>query len=325
MPIWQAEMRDAIRDLGELRRALDLPNDPSLGARAAADQFSVFVPRPFLRRMRPASPRDPLLLQVLPTRQEEELRAGFVADPVGDEAAQKAPGLLQKYAGRALLTATGVCAVHCRYCFRRHYPYGEVPRREEAWNPALDVLQADASIHEVILSGGDPLTLTDRRLRVLADRIAAIPHVRRLRIHTRLPVMIPSRVAGELLAWLTGGRLTPIVVIHANHAQEIDNEVGAAIDLLRRAGATLLNQAVLLRDVNDSVEAQCSLSERLVEVGVTPYYLHQLDRVQGAAHFETTERQGRSIIEQMQRRLSGYMVPRYVRETPGESQKSALL
>ncbi|MBX3425719.1 MAG: EF-P beta-lysylation protein EpmB [Pirellulales bacterium] len=320
-PAWQAELRAAVRDAAELCRRLDLPVELVAGTAAAAAQFPTFVPPAYLARIQRGDPADPLLRQVLPVAAESTAVPGFTADPVADGAAREAPGLLHKYSGRALLVATGACAVHCRYCFRRHYPYEETPHADAAWNPALDAIAADPLLHEVILSGGDPLMLVDGRLARLVERIAAIPHVARLRVHTRLPIMIPARVTDDLLEWLCGSRLTPIMAIHANHARELDAETAAALDRLRRAGVMLLNQAVLLAGVNDSVEALAELSERLVAVGVAPYYLHQLDRVQGATRFEVPETSGRELVAELARRLPGYMVPRYVREVPGAPAK----
>jgi EF-P beta-lysylation protein EpmB len=321
---WQVELRDAIRDSRELCAALSLPGDLAAAASAAADDFPCFVPRSYLARIEPGNPDDPLLVQVLPTAAETAVVAGFSNDPVDESSATLASGMLQKYPGRALLVVVGACPVHCRYCFRRHFPYAYHSADRADWTPALTILRDDESIEEVILSGGDPLMASDRRLASLADNLATIPHVARLRIHTRMPVMIPSRVTDELLAWLTGSRLTPVIVLHANHARELDAEVAAAADRLRRAGVLLLNQAVLLRGVNDSLDAQCDLSRRLVAIGVTPYYLHQLDRVQGAAHFEAPIAQGREIVAAMRRRLPGYAVPQYVQEVPGQLHKVVL-
>jgi EF-P beta-lysylation protein EpmB len=325
LPAWQAELRDAIRDPVRLCEALNLPADRARAAdaAAAASQFALLVPASYLGRIERGNPHDPLLRQVLPVRDEQATTAGFSHDPVGDRAATLAPGLLQKYAGRALLVATGACAVHCRYCFRREFPYDELAAAD-AWEPALEALAADDSIHEIILSGGDPLTLADRRLASLVDRLAAIPHLQRLRVHTRLPVVIPSRVTDELLGWLTSSRLKPIMVLHANHARELDHHVARAADRLRRAGVLLLNQAVLLRGVNDSADALEQLSLRLVDIGVAPYYLHQLDRVRGAAHFEVPVDVGRELIAELRRRLPGYAVPQYVHEQPGAAHKIAL-
>jgi len=266
-------------------------------------------------------PADPLLLQVLPLGQELDSPPEFTADPVGDAAARQAAGLLHKYEGRALLIATGACAVHCRYCFRREYPYSESPRTPADWQPVIDRLAAEPAIDEAILSGGDPLTLVDSHLAGLVERLARVPHLHRLRIHTRLPIMIPSRVTADLLDWLRGTRLTPIVVIHANHPQEIDDSVAAALARLSDAGIPLLNQAVLLRGVNDSAEALIGLSRRLIDLRVMPYYLHQLDRVRGAAHFEVPISRGLALVQEMRRSLPGYAVPRYVQEVAGEKHK----
>ncbi len=323
-PQWQNELRQAVRTADALCRRLDLPELLAEAAAAGAGEFPVFVPPSFLVRMRPGDPDDPLLRQVLPMAAEADVVEGFSRDPVNDAAATMQPGVLQKYEGRALLITTGACAVHCRYCFRRHYPYEEAPHSEAAWDRALASIAADASIREVILSGGDPLMLVDRKLTRLVEKIAVIPHVTRLRVHTRLPIMIPSRVTDELIAWLTGTRLTPVMVVHANHAQELSDEVASQLALLRERGVMLLNQAVLLRGVNDSAAAQIELSERLIEIGVMPYYLHQLDRVEGAAHFEVEAADGRNIIATMRQRLPGYAVPRHVQEVPGALSKTVL-
>ena len=321
---WREEVRTAVRDARQLCLRLGLPADLAAGAEGGARDFPVFVPPSFLARIRPGDPHDPLLRQVLPVGEETAEARGFTADPVGDTGAALQPGVLQKYAGRTLLITTGSCAVHCRYCFRRHFPYQEAPHSDAAWDSALESIAGDASITEVILSGGDPLMLVDQRLGALVEKIAPLSHVARLRVHTRLPIMIPSRVTDELVTLLTGSRLTPIVVIHANHAQELDVAVGQSLARLQRAGVLLLNQAVLLRGVNDLVESQIALSQRLVEIGVTPYYLHQLDRVQGAAHFEVPIAQGKKIITAMRAELPGYMVPKYVQEIPGEPNKKVL-
>ncbi len=316
---WQDALKDAVRDVDELRRLMGLPPDTA-AARATAG-FPLLVPRGYVARMRPGDPNDPLLRQVLPVGEEEADVPGFVADPVGDAPAARQPGLLQKYAGRVLLVATGACAVHCRYCFRRHYPYSDTPRSLEDWRPALDQIAADPSLHEVILSGGDPLALADGVLGTLIDQLAAIEHVRRLRIHTRLPIVIPERVTDSLVSMLADGRLVPIVVVHANHAHELDDSVAAALGRLVGAGIPLLNQAVLLHRVNDSVAAQAALCERLVDLRVMPYYLHQLDRVAGAAHFNVPPAVGRDIVERLRARLPGYAVPHYVQEVPGATSK----
>jgi len=307
-------MKDAVRDPTELCRLLDLPAKYVEAAKTAARQFPLFVPRGFIARMRPGDPADPLLLQVLPLADETLDVPGFDSDPVGDDNARRQDGLLQKYHGRALLITTGVCAIHCRYCFRRHFPYDEAPRSLAAWEPALAEIESDDSLSEVILSGGDPLTLVDATLAALVERLESIPHLRRLRIHTRVPIVIPERVTDEFAELLSESRLTPIVVLHANHANELDSHVANAIAKLANTGAVLLNQAVLLAGVNDSVAAQAALCEQLIDLRVTPYYLHQLDRVTGAAHFEVPIMTGRQIIEELRTRLPGYAVPRYVQE-----------
>jgi EF-P beta-lysylation protein EpmB len=314
----------AIRNPDTLIDRLGLPDNLRPAARQAAMRFPVMVPESYLRRMRRGDPTDPLLRQVLPTGEELIDVAGFVEDPVGDAAARTAPGLLHKYHGRALLIATGSCAVHCRYCFRREYPYGHEPRRLVDWSPAIDALAADESLHEVILSGGDPLMLTDARLAEMIARLAAIPHVRRLRVHSRLPIVLPDRVTPELIGVLRGSRLTPIMVVHANHPAEIVGDCREALAALVQSGITTLNQAVLLRWINDDADVLAELCERLIDVGVLPYYLHQLDRVRGAGHFEARVDQGIELIEELRRRLPGYAVPRYVRETAGEPFKSTI-
>jgi EF-P beta-lysylation protein EpmB len=271
--------------------------------------------------MEPGNPRDPLLRQVLPLDDELFGAIGFTADPVGDLAAQRTAGLLHKYHGRALMITTGVCAVHCRYCFRRQYPYEDRLGTGTRWAVAIAEIAGDPSLEEIILSGGDPLTLGDAQLANLAEMLAGIPHVRRLRVHTRLPIVIPERVTDELVAWLRGTRLTPVMVVHANHPRELDAGVEAALGRLADGGIQILNQAVLLRGVNDDADTLVQLSQRLLDCRVLPYYLHQLDRVAGAAHFETPIEEGQRLIDQLTARLPGYAVPRYVREVPGAPAK----
>jgi L-lysine 2,3-aminomutase len=318
---WQRLWREAIDDprellemLGLSHRAADLLADADTG-------FALRVPRGFVARMRHGDADDPLLRQVLPRAAELAETKGFTRDAVGDLAARSGRGVLQKYEGRALLIATGACAVHCRYCFRRHFPYAEETAAADRWHEALEAVAADASIDEVILSGGDPLSLSTARLAELTGALAQVPHVRRLRIHTRLPVVLPERVDGEIEEWLGGMRLRCVVVIHANHPNELDASVAAACARLRDAGATLLNQSVLLRGVNDDADTLLSLSERLFECGVLPYYLHQLDRVLGTAHFAVDDERARTLVDRLTARLPGYLVPRLVREVPGASSK----
>jgi EF-P beta-lysylation protein EpmB len=319
---WQRALADAIRDPDQLIDRLGLPDSLREPARRAAAKFPVVVPHDYLERMQQGDPNDPLLRQVLPLADELDARPEFQSDAVGDAASRIAPGLLHKYAGRALMITTGTCAVHCRYCFRREYPYGAEPKSPSEWEPAFQAIENDPSIREVLLSGGDPLVLNEGRLRTVFDRLASIPHLRRVRIHSRLPIVLPRRVTDDLLGLLTGLRLTPVMVVHANHAREL---VGACADALRslvRGGVTTLNQAVLLTGVNDTAAAQAALCERLVDLGVIPYYLHQLDRVTGTAHFEASDELGRSIVAELRRRLPGYAVPRLVREIAGEPHKT---
>jgi EF-P beta-lysylation protein EpmB len=317
-------MKTAIRDPIELCRALGLSPESQDAAIRASRGFAVFVPLGYVARMRPGDPRDPLLRQVLPVADELQQNPDFTEDPVGDDTARTSPGLLRKYQGRALMITTGACAVHCRYCFRRHYPYAEGPHSPKLWSEALDEIANDKSIEEVILSGGDPLALVDSQLAELVHRLAEIPHLRRLRVHTRLPIVVPERVTDSLIVWFRGTRLVAVVVVHANHARELDEDVAAALAKLADAGVPLLNQAVLLRGVNDGVRTLVELSRRLLDCRVMPYCLHQLDRVAGAAHFEVPVEEGLQIVRQMRAALPGYAVPRFVREIPGEPSKRVL-
>jgi EF-P beta-lysylation protein EpmB len=323
-PSWQDALRRAVRSGRELCQVLEL--DPSrLGiSREAEQDFPVFAPWEWIRRMRRGDEHDPLLRQVLATADELAPAPGFDDDPVGDQQASLSPGLVRKYRSRALLITTGACAIHCRYCFRRHFPYYDAPKSLAAWLPAIEQIEADEELDEVILSGGDPLTLTDARLAELVERLAEIPHLRRLRVHTRLPIVIPQRITSELIAWVRGTRLAPIVVVHANHPQEIDHYVEAALGRLINAGIPVLNQAVLLRGVNDDVQAMVDLCRRLVDLRVMPYYLHQLDRVRGASHFEVPIERGQLLMRELRGLLPGYAVPRYVQEVAGDASKRVI-
>jgi EF-P beta-lysylation protein EpmB len=318
---WQRELADAIRDPAELCGLLGLDPGLAAAAREAPGGFPLLVPRGFAARMRRGDPRDPLLLQVLPTAAERTAAVGFTADPLDEAATLAAPGLLQKYPGRGLLLVTGGCAVNCRYCFRREFPYTASGATRAGVDAALTAIAADDTLAEVILSGGDPLLLDDERLADLVRRLAAIPHVRRLRIHSRLPVVLPSRVTDALVATLEATRLATVVVIHANHARELDAAVAQATRRLAGSRALLLNQAVLLAGVNDSLASQRALAERLVEIGVMPYYLHLLDRVAGAAHFEVPESRAGDLHRGLRESLPGYAVPRLVRAAPGARSK----
>ena len=321
---WQQTVKEAVRDPRQLCQLLRLPDQFVADAMRGGAGFATLVPRGYVARMRIADPSDPLLRQVLPTAAENDSTPGFQRDPVGDGAAARQPGLLRKYQGRVLIVTSGACPVHCRYCFRRHFPYHRLPKAPAAWQAARAQIAGDHSLREVILSGGDPLSISDERLAELVRDLATSPHLRRLRVHTRFPIVIPERVTDAMLAWLTGTRLTPIVVLHANHSAELDGNVARAIVRLVEAGVTVLNQSVLLAGVNDGLESLLALCEKLVDLRAIPYYLHQLDRVSGAAHFDVPVEKGKRLIRALRRRLPGYAVPRYVQEVPGRRSKVVL-
>lgn len=318
---WENAVAEAVRCPAELCRLLDL--DPALAeeARAAAGHFPLLVPRAYVSRMQRGNRTDPLLVQVLPQRAENSPAVGYSTDPLGESEAVAAPGLLRKYKSRTLMVSTGSCAVHCRFCFRRHFPCAEIEADPGA---ALRAVAADPSIHEVILSGGDPLMLRDAELASLLADLSRISHLHRLRIHSRMPIVIPSRITGELVDSVKGGAVPVIVVVHVNHPAEIDADVAAGFARLVDAGIPVLSQSVLLRGVNDRASVLAELFERLVDLRAMPYYLHQLDRVAGAAHFEVPAATGIALVQQLRTRLPGYAVPRYVREMPGGAFKEPL-
>jgi EF-P beta-lysylation protein EpmB len=321
---WQHELAAAFTSAEDLIAALGLDGALVAPARAAAEKFRLRVPRGYVARMRHGDINDPLLRQILPVEQELQPVADYSADPLGERSAVRAPGLLQKYRGRALLIATSACAVHCRYCFRREFPYAEQTSDSARFSEALAEIARDPTIEEIILSGGDPLSLSDARLQSLTTALSNIPHVRRLRVHTRQPIVLPSRVDAGLIEWLRTVRLPTVFVLHANHANEIDADVRRACADLRTAGVTLLNQTVLLRGVNDRAEVLAHLSRSLFEAGVLPYYLHVLDRVSGAAHFDVPDALAQRIAGELAATLPGYLVPRLVREVEGAPAKMTL-
>ena len=321
---WQRLWRESITDPRQLLRVLGLDEHAQNLLAAHDTGFSMRVPPGFVARMRHGDPDDPLLLQVLAQPAELDSAPGFTRDAVGDLDAQAAPGILHKYEGRALLVVTGACAVHCRYCFRRHFPYAQNSAAASGWREAVAHLCADSSIEEVILSGGDPFSLATAKLRELGTLLRQASHLRRLRIHTRLPVVLPERVDDELCDWLNSLPWPVSLVIHANHANEIDAGVVAACRRLRASGAVLLNQSVLLRRVNDSVGALADLSRALFAAGVVPYYLHQLDRVEATAHYAVEDARAMALVEKLRGSISGYLVPRLVREIAGEPGKTPL-
>jgi EF-P beta-lysylation protein EpmB len=327
LPAWRKQFQQAIRHLGELCNRLQIPLPKGFSdADVAATQFPILVPEPFLSRMKKGDPNDPLLLQVLANCLELTSPEGFTSDPLAEQIAQSAASasLIQKYERRALLITTGVCAIHCRYCFRRHFPYADAGLTPQRLRETIEALEKDSSLDEVILSGGDPLSLSDRRIAELVTKLEKLEHLKRLRIHTRLPIVIPERVTPKFVRVLQKTRLAPWMVVHINHPQEIDSAVELSLARLIEAGIPVLNQAVLLRGINDSADTLEQLCRKLVNLRVTPYYLHQLDRVAGAAHFEVNEADGLQIMNLLRERLPGYAVPRYVREIAGEPSKTPL-
>lgn len=321
---WQTLWREAVRDPVELLETLGLEGLAMRVSASAQRSFPLRVPRGFVARMRRGDPDDPLLRQVLPLDEEDRLVPGFTLDAVGDAQAKAGTGVIHKYDGRALLIATGSCAIHCRYCFRRHFPYADETAASGGWASALAYLRADPSVREVILSGGDPLSLSTAKLAELTDALRGLPQITRLRIHSRLPIVLPERIDAEFLDWIGALPWPVVMVVHANHAREIDEGVRTACTALRERGVHLLNQAVLLRGVNDDVDALVDLSEALFGIGVLPYYLHQLDRVQGAAHFEVPESEAAALHRALHARLPGYLLPRRVREDAGQPGKTLL-
>lgn len=322
---WQQQQADAITDLHELLELLQLTLADLPRALQACAEFPLRVPRSFVARMERGNPEDPLLRQVLAVGEEMEQTPGFSHDPLAEAQHTPVPGILHKYHGRVLFIVTGACAVNCRYCFRRHFPYSDYMPTRERFAEALAWLAQQEDVNEVILSGGDPLTLTDRRLKELVAALAEIPHLKRLRIHSRSPVMIPERINSELIELLGDARWQSVLVLHANHANELTAKLTQGVDVLRRRGVTVLNQAVLLAGVNDTVAAQEALANRLFDNGILPYYLHQLDKVQGAAHFMVPDKQALQLMDELRTRLPGFLLPQLVRENAGDKSKTPVV
>ena len=320
---WKTALANAIREPAELLHYLQLPQTLLAGAELADELFSLRVPLGYCQRIEKGNPNDPLLRQILPLAEELIQAPQFTPDPVADLAAVEVPGLLHKYHGRVLIITTEACAVHCRYCFRRHFPYQE-NRLDQNWQQALDYLRENSDIHEVILSGGDPLSLTESRLSKLTDALATIPHIKTLRLHTRQPIVLPERINHEFLNWLDDLPWKIVMVIHCNHANEIDANVARALGKLHLHQVTLLNQSVLLAGVNDNIETLTDLSEKLFTHHVLPYYLHILDKVQGATHFYVKNEVAIALLSGLRDQLPGYLVPKLVEEKPGKKSKSAI-
>jgi len=321
-PRWQDSLKKLVTQPKTLADHLGLSSSSLDPITQATQTFPLRIPLEYLQRIPTLDPEHPALKQFIPDPRELNAAEGFDRDPVGEIEKNPLPGLIHKYKGRVLLVISSSCPVHCRYCFRRHFPYGENRNNRQHWQQSLDYIRRDTSIREVIYSGGDPLSATDETLAWLTGELAAIPHLQRLRVHTRYPVVLPQRITQECLQWLAHGRLLPTVVIHCNHPDELDESVLAALTALRQRGVTLLNQSVLLKGINDRVSTLVMLSEKLHRYGVLPYYLHLLDRVAGAAHFEVSEATALALYRQLQSELPGYLLPKLVREQAGEVAKS---
>ncbi|MBK0097863.1 EF-P beta-lysylation protein EpmB [Erwinia sp. S63] len=321
---WLQQLADVVTDPTELLQLLSLEQHADLAAgNDARKLFALRVPRAFIQRMTPGDAHDPLLLQVVTSRQEFVDAPGYSTDPL-DEQSSVVPGLLHKYRNRALLLVKGGCAVNCRYCFRRHFPYQDNQGNKRNWQAAIDYIAEHPELDEIIFSGGDPLMAKDHELAWLVGALEKILHLKRLRIHSRLPVVIPARITEGLCQILAETRLQVLMVSHINHAQEIDDELRYGMQMLKRAGVTLLNQSVLLRGINDDAQALANLSNALFDAGILPYYLHVLDKVQGAAHFFVSDDEARALVRQLLTMVSGYMVPKLAREIGGEPSKTPL-
>ncbi|WP_131081350.1 EF-P beta-lysylation protein EpmB [Klebsiella quasipneumoniae] len=321
---WITQLANVVTSPDELLRLLNVDADEKLLAgREARRLFPLRVPRAFIARMEKGNPDDPLLRQVLTAEEEFIVAPGYSTDPL-EEQHSVVPGLLHKYRNRALLLVKGGCAVNCRYCFRRHFPYAENQGTRRNWQTAMNYIAEHPQLDEIIFSGGDPLMAKDHELDWLMTQLEAIPHVKRLRIHSRLPIVIPARITETLVSRFQHSSLQVILVNHVNHSHEIDDEFRTAMAMLRQAGVTLLNQSVLLRGVNDNAQTLADLSNALFDAGVMPYYLHVLDRVQGAAHFMVNDDEAREIMRELLTLISGYMVPKLAREIGGEPSKTPL-
>ncbi|PLY13341.1 MAG: EF-P beta-lysylation protein EpmB [Sedimenticola sp.] len=324
-PQWQQSLAKAITSLEGLCQHLQIAPSELPFSWEAGQQFPMRVPVNYADLIEKNNPSDPLLLQILPSFQELNHDPAFQIDPVGDLSHHPVPGVIHKYNGRALIITTGACAIHCRYCFRRHFPYAESVAKRQQWLESLTYLQGHQEVNEVILSGGDPLSLSDQALQKLLSDLAEIGHLKRLRIHTRMPSVLPERITPEFLALLTGSRLSPVMVVHINHPRELSESARQALKAIKQTGTLLLNQSVLLRGVNDRSDTLVELSEALFQSDVLPYYLHLLDRVQGAAHFDVSRARALDLHTQVLANLPGFLVPRLVMEQKGAASKLAVI
>ncbi|MDD5409875.1 MAG: EF-P beta-lysylation protein EpmB [Methylobacter sp.] len=318
---WQLQLAEAFNTVEDLCHYLQLSPAALPVSATAAQAFPLRVPLSFAACMEKGNPHDPLLLQVLPVETEMAVYPGFSNDPVGDLPAATQSSVLHKYHGRVLLINTGSCAINCRYCFRRNFPYADLQLGKQKENAAVQYIEEDASISEVILSGGDPLLLNDSRLSSLIERLNNIKHLKRIRIHSRLPIVLPARITEELISILSPSPKQIVLVVHCNHANEINKRVINACKALKKNGITLFNQSVLLKGINDNAEILCELSEQLFSHGIIPYYLHLLDKATGTGHFEVSEPEALALIKQVQATLPGYLVPKLVKEQAGAASK----
>lgn len=319
---WSQHLSQAITSLPELIKHLGLPESLIEQGIEAQQSFKLLVPRPYLSRIEHGNLSDPLLLQILPSSAEMQTVLGYSKDPLEEADHNPQKAIVHKYKRRLLVITTGTCAVNCRYCFRRHFPYGDNQLAQAEWQSVIDYLKVHPDVNEVILSGGDPLMMKDALLANKVRQIEALPQIKRLRIHSRLPVVIPARVCDEMLDWINESRLDIIMVWHINHANEIDEELAQAAFKLKQAGVTVLNQGVLLKGINDTVEAQVNLSEAVFDAGILPYYMFTLDPVEGAAHFDITIEDAQKLMGKVAAELPGYLVPKLAKEIPGKTSKT---
>lgn len=320
---WQKELANVVTCPKVLLEMVGLSSQVHENDIKARSLFPVRVPLPFIKKIRHGDANDPLLLQVMPRHQEFLTKSGFNKDPLLEQDNNQ-PGLLHKYKSRVLVMFKTGCAVNCRYCFRRHFPYQENQLNKRSLIDALSYIKSDKNINEVILSGGDPLMAKDDAISWFLDELEQIPQIKRMRIHSRLPVVIPARITEQLCERLAKSPLKIIFVNHINHANEIDNDFKSAMNMLKQANVLLLNQAVILKDVNDTVDAQINLSEALFDADVMPYYLHLLDKVEGASHFDIDEAQAIKIMAELLEALPGFLVPKLVREIGGQKSKTPI-